>query len=63
MAVDGRTPLRAARDASADSRIIRQQDNALIVQTDWQPQAVIDAPALCFPTRQCRRRCLTTTMR
>ncbi|MGE8669388.1 MAG: PepSY domain-containing protein [Achromobacter mucicolens] len=42
-------PYVLARDASADSRIIRRQDGALIVQADWQPQAVIEAARALFP--------------
>ncbi|MCC3262178.1 hypothetical protein LLE87_28835, partial [Paenibacillus polymyxa] len=42
-------PYVLARDASADSRIVRRQDGALIVQQDWQPQAVIDAARALFP--------------
>ncbi|CAB3659734.1 hypothetical protein LMG26685_03196 [Achromobacter mucicolens] len=42
-------PYVLARDASADSRIIRRQDRALIVQADWQPQAVIEAARALFP--------------
>ena len=42
-------PYVLARDASANSRIIRQQDDALIVQAAWQPQAVIDAARALFP--------------
>jgi len=42
-------PYVLARDATAGSRIVRREDGALMVQSMWQPDAVLDAARALFP--------------
>lgn len=42
-------PYVLARDATAGSRIVRREDAALLVQSMWQPDAVLDAARALFP--------------